>query len=114
MSIMLSWLFLLSAAGHYVAFAKNTLRNSWYEFNDTRVYPVSSDTVLNAEGYVLFYRYDWLSTPDVLIYAHHLFFSFRRAVSSDSHLVDITSLVSSTEGFSQLFSPLPPLPLLLS
>jgi hypothetical protein len=54
--------FLSSTAGHYVAFAKNSLRNSWYEFNDTRVYPISSDTVLNAEGYVLFYRYDQLYT----------------------------------------------------
>ena len=42
--------------GHYVAFAKNTIRNSWFEFNDTRVRPVSADTVLGAEGYVLFYR----------------------------------------------------------
>lgn len=48
--------FLLPSGGHYVAFAKNYLRNSWYEFNDTRVHPVSSETVLNAEGYVLFYR----------------------------------------------------------
>lgn len=46
----------LSPGGHYVAFAKNAPRNSWFEFNDTRVRPVSADTVLGAEGYVLFYR----------------------------------------------------------
>ena len=42
--------------GHYVAFAKNSLRNSWFEYNDTRIHPVSADTVLSAEGYVLFYK----------------------------------------------------------
>ena len=42
--------------GHYVAFAKNSLRSSWFEYNDTRVHPVSADTVLSAEGYVLFYK----------------------------------------------------------
>ena len=42
--------------GHYVAFAKNSSRNNWFEFNDTRVYPVSADTVQGTEGYVLFYR----------------------------------------------------------
>jgi len=46
----------LSPGGHYVAFAKNAPHNSWFEFNDTRVRPVSADTVLGAEGYVLFYR----------------------------------------------------------
>jgi ubiquitin C-terminal hydrolase len=44
------------AGGHYVAFAKNSSRNSWFEFNDTRVRPVNADTVQDAEGYVLFYR----------------------------------------------------------
>ncbi len=43
------------SGGHYVAFAKNP-NTGWHEFNDTRVYPVSQETVLNAEGYVLFYR----------------------------------------------------------
>ena len=47
----------LLAGGHYVAFAKNSSRNSWFEFNDTRVRPVTADTVQDAEGYVLFYRY---------------------------------------------------------
>lgn len=42
--------------GHYVAFAKNSSRGSWFEYNDIRIHPVSADTVLSAEGYVLFYR----------------------------------------------------------
>ena len=42
--------------GHYVSFAKNSLRGSWFEYNDTKVHPVSADTVLSAEGYVLFYK----------------------------------------------------------
>lgn len=45
-----------AGGGHYVAFAKNSSHNSWFEFNDTRVRPVSPDTVINAEGYVLFYK----------------------------------------------------------
>ena len=44
------------SGGHYVAFAKNGPRHSWYEFNDTHVHPVTADTVVGAEGYVLFYR----------------------------------------------------------
>jgi ubiquitin C-terminal hydrolase len=42
--------------GHYVAFAKNSSHSSWFEFNDTKVRPVSPDTVVNCEGYVLFYK----------------------------------------------------------
>ena len=40
-----------------MAYAKNSHLNMWYEFNDTHVTPVSSDTVEDTEGYVLFYRY---------------------------------------------------------
>ena len=46
----------LCQGGHYVAFAKNSSHNSWFEFNDTHVRPVSPDTVINSEGYVLFYK----------------------------------------------------------
>ncbi|XP_064396159.1 ubiquitin carboxyl-terminal hydrolase 20-like isoform X2 [Halichondria panicea] len=45
-----------AGGGHYIAFARNGGNNSWYEFNDTKVRPVSSDTVQHTEGYVLFYR----------------------------------------------------------
>jgi len=46
----------LVPGGHYVAFAKNSLRNEWFEFNDTRVSPISAESVQGVEGYVLFYR----------------------------------------------------------
>jgi ubiquitin carboxyl-terminal hydrolase 20/33 len=45
-----------AGGGHYVSFAKNSSHNSWFEFNDTKVRPVSPDTVINCEGYVLFYK----------------------------------------------------------
>jgi ubiquitin carboxyl-terminal hydrolase 20/33 len=45
-----------AGGGHYVAFAKNSSHSSWFEFNDTKVRPVSPDTVVNCEGYVLFYK----------------------------------------------------------
>eukprot|EP00731_Ephydatia_muelleri_P023805 Em0016g76a len=43
--------------------AENTLRNQWYEYNDTHVTPVSTGTVAGAEGYVLFYRKTSESRP---------------------------------------------------
>eukprot|EP00112_Aurelia_sp_Birch-Aquarium-sp1_P006936 Seg1757.2 transcript_id=Seg1757.2/GoldUCD/mRNA.D3Y31 product="Ubiquitin carboxyl-terminal hydrolase 20" protein_id=Seg1757.2/GoldUCD/D3Y31 len=42
--------------GHYVAYAKNSINNKWYEFNDSSVYEVSEYQVENAEAYVLFYN----------------------------------------------------------
>ena len=57
--------------GHYVAFAKNTLRNQWFEYNDMHVTPVSAGTVASAEGYVLFYRYSvscYMYTKFIYIY----------------------------------------------
>ena len=44
------------SGGHYVAYAKNSQGNTWHEFNDTHVTPISSSTVQDTEGYVLFYR----------------------------------------------------------
>lgn len=43
--------------GHYVAFAKNHLKNKWYEFNDDSVNEIDNeDKVVNKSAYVLFYR----------------------------------------------------------
>lgn len=44
------------AGGHYISYARNSSNNSWYEYNDTRVRSVPSETVQQTEGYVLFYR----------------------------------------------------------
>lgn len=45
-----------AGGGHYVAYAKNNQLNTWYEFNDSHVTSVSTDTVQNSEGYLLFYK----------------------------------------------------------
>mmetsp|Transcript_31534 Transcript_31534/g.35842 ORF Transcript_31534/g.35842 Transcript_31534/m.35842 type:complete len:354 (+) Transcript_31534:3-1064(+) len=42
--------------GHYTAFCKNAVDNEWYEFDDTRVRPTSSDQIVSRDGYVLFYQ----------------------------------------------------------
>ncbi|XP_048587075.1 ubiquitin carboxyl-terminal hydrolase 20 isoform X2 [Nematostella vectensis] len=43
-------------AGHYIAFAKNYISNTWFEFNDSWVTEVSESFVSSVEAYVLFYR----------------------------------------------------------
>ena len=47
---------IFTIGGHYVAYAKNNQLNTWYEFNDSHVTSVSTDTVQNSEGYLLFYK----------------------------------------------------------
>lgn len=42
--------------GHYLAFAKNSLTGQWYEFNDSSVSKISTDSVCSNAAYVLFYR----------------------------------------------------------
>ena len=43
--------------GHYVAFAKNHLKNKWYEFNDDSVNEMDNENnVVTKSAYVLFYR----------------------------------------------------------
>ncbi|CAH8446503.1 unnamed protein product [Dicrocoelium dendriticum] len=43
-------------AGHYTAICKHRGHGSWFEYNDSRVRPVSRQSVVSAEGYVLFYE----------------------------------------------------------
>ncbi|CAD8175796.1 unnamed protein product [Paramecium octaurelia] len=46
--------------GHYTAFAKNYYDNTWYNFDDSSVYPIKEDsvnsTLTTSAAYVLFYR----------------------------------------------------------
>jgi ubiquitin C-terminal hydrolase len=46
------------AFGHYTAFAKNKDTQLWYNFDDSRVSPVSDveGTVVSSAAYVLFYE----------------------------------------------------------
>ncbi|KAI5612618.1 ubiquitin carboxyl-terminal hydrolase 33, partial [Silurus asotus] len=45
-----------ASSGHYVAYCRNDLNNTWYEFDDQSVTEVSESCVQNAEAYVLFYK----------------------------------------------------------
>lgn len=42
--------------GHYTALGKNARTNSWYNFDDSSVSPVSADSVASAAAYILFYE----------------------------------------------------------
>lgn len=42
--------------GHYTAFAKNQLENSWYDFDDSRVSPISQSSIVTPAAYLLFYQ----------------------------------------------------------
>lgn len=42
--------------GHYTAFAKNARMNSWYNFDDSSVSPVSAESVVSGAAYILFYE----------------------------------------------------------
>lgn len=42
--------------GHYTCFARNSLTDRWYEFDDHHVNEVSTDTIQNCQAYVLFYQ----------------------------------------------------------
>lgn len=45
-----------SHSGHYVAFVRNISKNEWWKMDDARVSRATSQEVLNAEAYMLFYR----------------------------------------------------------
>ncbi|KAH8370340.1 hypothetical protein KR093_003108, partial [Drosophila rubida] len=42
--------------GHYTCYARNTLNDRWYEFDDQFVTEVSPEVVQNCQAYVLFYQ----------------------------------------------------------
>lgn len=42
--------------GHYTAYAKNSVLNSWYTFDDALVTPTTPNNVVTRNAYVLFYQ----------------------------------------------------------
>ncbi|KAG5843993.1 ubiquitin carboxyl-terminal hydrolase 2-like [Anguilla rostrata] len=42
--------------GHYTAYCRNPTLGEWYNFNDSRVTPMSSSQVRSSDAYVLFYE----------------------------------------------------------
>lgn len=42
--------------GHYYAYCRDSIDSSWYEYNDERVTPLSEDSVVTGNAYLLFYR----------------------------------------------------------
>ena len=48
--------------GHYTAICKNSLKNKWYEYNDSCVTKINDEsTIISHNAYVLFYRQQGLS-----------------------------------------------------
>lgn len=45
-----------SHSGHYLAYVRNIAKNEWWKMDDSRVSLVSTQEVLGAEAYMLFYR----------------------------------------------------------
>jgi len=41
--------------GHYTAYAKNYIKNQWYDFDDSSVSPISEDQLITGAAYNLFY-----------------------------------------------------------
>lgn len=42
--------------GHYTAFAKNSLNNKWYSFNDSSCGETNTSRIVSDAAYNLFYR----------------------------------------------------------
>ena len=45
-----------SHSGHYIAYVRNIAKNEWWKMDDARVVLASTQEVMNAEAYMLFYR----------------------------------------------------------
>lgn len=45
-----------SHSGHYLAYVRNITKNEWWKMDDSRVALASTQEVMNAEAYMLFYR----------------------------------------------------------
>lgn len=45
-----------SHSGHYIAYVRNLSKNEWWKMDDSRVTRATSQEVLSAEAYMLFYR----------------------------------------------------------
>ena len=43
------------SGGHYTAFCKNSVNKQWYEFDDTKITPISEKSVVSKAAYLLFY-----------------------------------------------------------
>ena len=43
-------------SGHYTAYCFNRSDLSWYHYDDTKVIPVSEETVKKVNAYILFYK----------------------------------------------------------
>lgn len=44
------------SGGHYTAFCKNPIDGSWYQYDDSRVKPISKNDVVTKAAYLLFYQ----------------------------------------------------------
>ena len=42
--------------GHYTATCKNSIKDQWFYFDDSRVTPAGRDKIVSAAAYLLWYR----------------------------------------------------------
>ena len=52
---------LITAGGHYTSQALNPIDKCWYEYDDSWVSTSDEASVSNAEAYLLFYKYGFIS-----------------------------------------------------
>ncbi|CAG0892429.1 unnamed protein product [Cyprideis torosa] len=68
--------------GHYTAFCYNDVSRTWFEYDDRFVTEVSPELVATSEAYVLFYRYNFKESFDVLLMFGRLLNLIRRKSNS--------------------------------
>jgi ubiquitin carboxyl-terminal hydrolase 4/11 len=44
------------SGGHYTAYAKNPIKDLWFEFNDSHVSRANMSEIVSSAAYCLFYR----------------------------------------------------------
>ena len=67
--------------GHYTAFAKNSIKNKWYCFDDSSVTEVNNEKdIISSAAYVLFYRRRKMWWPKIKknIYIHISIFYIKK------------------------------------
>ena len=76
--------------GHYTAFCKNSIKNKWYEFNDSYVAEITDESkIISQNAYVLFYRQKDLSKLNWKSIFHKQFININ--IDNPKTLIDFNS-----------------------
>lgn len=83
-----------SHSGHYIAYVRNIVKNEWWKMDDARVTRATSEEVLAAEAYMLFYRV--VEHPTVVrLREQHKTLAASRAVDTPQ-VLDTNEVVDTT------------------